>query len=106
RAKQKISQARIPCEIPPGEELAQRLESVLESLYLLFNEGYKASSGDNLVREELCDEAIRLAELLAEHPAGNQPKTHALLALMLLNASRTPTRLDSEGILLRLKEQD
>ena len=106
RAKQKIRQARIPFEIPPGEELAQRLESVLESLYLLFNEGYKASSGDNLVREELCDEAIRLAELLAEHPAGNQPKTHALLALMLLNASRTPTRVDSEGNLLRLKEQD
>ena len=106
RAKQKIRQARIPFEIPPGEELAQRLESVLESLYLLFNEGYKASSGDNLVREELCDEALRLAELLAEHPAGNQPKTHALLALMLLNASRTPTRVDSEGNLLRLKEQD
>jgi RNA polymerase sigma factor (sigma-70 family) len=106
RAKQKIRQARIPFEIPPGEELAQRLESVLQSLYLLFNEGYKASSGDNLVRAELCDEAIRLAELLVQHPAGNQPKTHALLALMLLNASRIPTRVDSEGNLLRLKEQD
>jgi RNA polymerase sigma-70 factor (ECF subfamily) len=106
RAKQKIRQARIPFEIPPDEELAQRLESVLQSLYLLFNEGYKASTGDNLVRAELCDEAIRLAELLAQHPAGNQPKTHALLALMLLNASRIPTRVDSEGNLLRLKEQD
>jgi RNA polymerase sigma factor (sigma-70 family) len=106
RAKQKIRQARIPFEIPPGEELAQRLESVLQSLYLLFNEGYKASTGDNLVRAELCDEAIRLAELLVQHPAGNQPKTHALLALMLLNASRIPTRVDSEGNLLRLKEQD
>ena len=106
RAKQKIRQARIPFEIPPGEELAQRLESVLQSLYLLFNEGYKASTGDNLVRAELCDESIRLAELLVQHPAGNQPKTHALLALMLLNASRIPTRVDSEGNLLRLKEQD
>ena len=106
RAKQKIHQARIPFEIPPGEELAQRLESVLQSLYLLFNEGYKASTGDNLVRAELCEEAIRLAELLVQHPAGNQPKTHALLALMLLNASRIPTRVDSEGNLLRLKEQD
>jgi RNA polymerase sigma factor (sigma-70 family) len=106
RAKQKIRQARIPFEIPPGEELAQRLESVLQSLYLLFNEGYKASTGDNLVRAELCNEAIRLAELLVQHPAGNQPKTHALLALMLLNASRIPTRVDSEGNLLRLKEQD
>src|SRR4030095_16778745 len=64
RAKQKIHQARIPFEIPAGGELGQRLDSVLQSLYLLFNEGYKASSGENLVREELCEEAIRLAELL------------------------------------------
>ena len=106
RAKQKIREAQIPFEIPAGEELAPRLESVLQSLYLLFNEGYKASTGDNLVREELCDEAIRLAELLVQHRTGNQPKTHALLALMLLNAARFPTRLDSEGNLLRLKEQD
>jgi RNA polymerase sigma-70 factor (ECF subfamily) len=106
RAKQKIHQARIPFEIPAGGDLGQRLDSVLQSLYLLFNEGYKASSGENLVREELCEEAIRLAELLVAHPAGNLPKTHALLALMLLNAARNPTRLDSEGNLLRLKEQD
>jgi RNA polymerase sigma factor (sigma-70 family) len=106
RAKQKIHQARIPFEIPAGRELEQRLDNVLQSLYLLFNEGYKASSGENLVREELCEEAIRLAELLVVHPAGNQPKTHALLALMLLNAARNPTRLDSEGNLLRLQEQD
>jgi RNA polymerase sigma-70 factor (ECF subfamily) len=106
RAKQKIQQARIPFEIPAGGELEQRLDNVLQSLYLLFNEGYKASSGENLVREELCEEAIRLAELLVAHPAGNQPKTHALLALMLLNAARNPTRLDSEGNLLRLQDQD
>jgi RNA polymerase sigma factor (sigma-70 family) len=106
RAKQKIHQARIPFEIPAGRELGQRLDTVLQSLYLLFNEGYKASSGEDLVREELCEEAIRLAELLVAHPAGNQPKTHALLALMLLNAARNPTRLDSEGNLLRLQEQD
>jgi len=106
RAKQKIHQARIPFEIPAGKELEQRSDNVLQSLYLLFNEGYKASSGENLVREELCEEAIRLAELLVAHPAGNQPKTHALLALMLLNAARNPTRLDSAGNLLRLQEQD
>jgi RNA polymerase sigma factor (sigma-70 family) len=106
RAKQKISQARIPFEIPAGRQLEQRLDSVLQSLYLVFNEGYKASSGENLVREELCEEAIRLTELLAAHPSGNQPKTHALLALMLLNAARNPTRMDSEGNLLRLQEQD
>jgi RNA polymerase sigma factor (sigma-70 family) len=106
RAKQKIHQARIPFEIPAGKELEQRSDNVLQSLYLLFNEGYKASSGENLVREELCEEAIRLAALLVAHPAGNQPKTHALLALMLLNAARNPTRLDSAGNLLRLQEQD
>jgi len=106
RAKQKIHQARIPFEIPAGGELEQRLDNVLQSLYLLFNEGYKASSGENLVREELCEEAIRLMELLVAHPAGNQPKTHALLALMLLNAARNPTRMDSQGNLLRLQKQD
>jgi RNA polymerase sigma factor (sigma-70 family) len=106
RAKQKIQEAQIPFEIPAGDELTRRLDSVLQSLYLLFNEGYKASSGENLVREELCDEAIRLTELLAQHPAGNQPKTHALLALMLLNAARISARADDEGNLLRLEEQD
>ncbi len=106
RAKQKIRDARIPFEIPAGEELALRLDGVLQTLYLLFNEGYKASSGEKLVREELCHEAIRLAASLAEHPAGNRPRTHALLALLLLNAARLPTRVDAEGNLLRLKEQD
>ena len=106
RAKQKIRDAHIPFEIPAGEELSARLDGVLQSLYLLFNEGYKASSGDKLVREDICDEAIRLARLLAGHPAGNQPRTHALLALMLLNAARIPARVDSEGNLLRLQDQN
>jgi RNA polymerase sigma factor (sigma-70 family) len=106
RAKQKIQEARVPFEIPAGEELARRLDGVLQSIYLVFNEGYKASSGDKLIREELCQEAIRLAELLTCHPAGNQPKTHALLALMLLNAARFGAREDPQGNLLRLQEQD
>jgi RNA polymerase sigma factor (sigma-70 family) len=106
RAKQKIQEAQVPFEIPTGNELASRLESVLQSLYLLFNEGYKASSGDKLVRQELCQEAIRLTELLAQHRSGNQPKTSALLALMLLNAARTAAREDDQGNLLRLEEQD
>src|SRR5438046_7677589 len=106
RAKQKIQEAQVPFEIPTGDELTRRLDSVLHSLYLLFNEGYKASSGENLVREELCDEAIRLTQLLAQHRAGNQPKTHALLALMLLNAARIPARQDDKGNLLRLEDQD
>ncbi|MGO8765557.1 MAG: RNA polymerase sigma factor [Limisphaerales bacterium] len=106
RAKQKIREEKIAFEIPSGGELARRLDGVLQSLYLLFNEGYKASAGDKLVREDICAEAIRLAELLAKHPAGNQPKTRALLALMLLNAARLPARMDEEGNLLRLREQD
>src|SRR5206468_4218827 len=106
RAKQKIREARIPFEIPEGKELARRLDGVLQSLYLLFNEGYKASSGEKLIREEICHEAIRLTGLLAEHAAGNQPRTHALLALMLLNAGRFPARVDGEGNLLRLQEQE
>jgi RNA polymerase sigma factor (sigma-70 family) len=106
RAKQKIQEARVPFEIPTGKELSRRLDSVLQSLYLLFNEGYKASSGDKLIREELCEEAIRLTELLAQNPAGNQPKTHALLALMLFNTARLAAREDDQGNLLRLEEQD
>jgi RNA polymerase sigma factor (sigma-70 family) len=106
RARQKIREARIPFEIPAGEELSRRLSSVLQSLYLLFNEGYKASTGEKLIREDICSEAIRLTGLLVQHPAGNQPAVHALLALMLFNAARIPSRTDSEGNLLRLQEQD
>ena len=106
RAKQRIREARIPFEIPTGEELTRRLDGVLQSLYLLFNEGYKASSGEELVRKEICAEAIRLTGLLSEHSAGDQPTTHALLALMLLNGARLPTRVDGEGNLLRLREQN
>lgn len=106
RAKQKIREARIPFEIPEGEALGQRLDSVLQALYLLFNEGYKASRGTILVREDLCREALRLTELLVRHPAADRPQTHALLALMLLNAARLPARTDSAGNLLRLQDQD
>ena len=106
RAKQKIREARIPFEIPAGAELTRRLDGVLQSLYLLFNEGYKASGGEKLIREELCHEAIRLTSSLAEHLAGNQTKTHALLALMLLNGARLPARVDADGNILRLQDQD
>jgi RNA polymerase sigma factor (sigma-70 family) len=106
RARQKIHEARIPFEIPSGPELGERLDGVLQSLYLLFNEGYKASAGDNLIRQDICEEAIRLGALLAEHAAGDRPETHALLALMLLTAARTAARTDEAGNLLRLEEQD
>ena len=106
RAKQRIKELKIPFEIPAGEDLAPRLDAVLQTIYLLFNEGYKASSGDNLIREDLCEEAIRLAVSLAEHPATNLPHVHALAALMLLNAARLPARLDHDGNMLRLQDQD
>jgi RNA polymerase sigma factor (sigma-70 family) len=106
RAKQRIRELGIAFEIPTGQEFSVRLDVVLQTLYLLFNEGYKASSGSKLIREEICQEAIRLAAILAEHPAGNLPETHALLALMLLNGARLQTRVDKEGNILRLQEQD
>lgn len=106
RTRQRIQDAGIAFELPEGADLAPRLDGVLGALYLLFNEGYKASAGDHLLREDLCDEAIRLATLLCEHPAGDTPRTHALLALMLLTSARFPARLDAEGALLRLDEQD
>ena len=106
RAKQRIKELAIPFEIPAGEDLAPRLDAVLQTIYLLFNEGYKASSGDSLIRQDLCDEAIRLATLIAEHPVTSSPRGHALLALMLLNAARLPARLDDDGNILRLQDQD
>ncbi len=106
RAKQKIQDQRIPFEIPAGDELAPRLDGVLQVLYLLFNEGYKASAGDSLVRQDLCDEAIRLAGHLAEHPVTGTPVAHALTALMLLHASRLPARESEEDGMLTLHFQD
>ena len=106
RARQRIREDGIALEIPVGSELAPRLDAVMQALYLLFNEGYKASHGDELIRKDLCDEAIRLSTLLVEHPKGDRPKTHALLSLMLLSGARLSARVDAEGNLLLLAEQD
>jgi RNA polymerase sigma-70 factor (ECF subfamily) len=106
RVRQRIRDMQIPFEIPSGEGLESRLDGVLQTLYLLFNEGYTASSGAKLVRRNLCREAIRLTKLLAEHPAAGLPRVHALLALMLFNAARLSSRTDADGHLLRLGEQD
>ena len=106
RARERLRTDAVPFEIPGGPQLGQRLDGVLDVLYLLFNEGYNASQGDELIRQDLCDEAIRLTNLLAEHPAGNTPKTHALLALLLLQAARFPARIDARGDILLLQDQD
>jgi RNA polymerase sigma-70 factor (ECF subfamily) len=106
RARQFLREAGVAVELPPASELAPRVDMVLQALYLLFNEGYKASQGDTLLRTDLCAEAIRLAELLIEHPLGDRPATRALLALMHLNAARLPARTDGDGSLLLLAAQD
>ena len=106
RTKQRLREANIGFVIPEGPELAARLDGVLSALYLLFNEGYKASAGDRLLREDLCREAVRLTSLLSMHSAGATPRSHALLALMFLTAARFPSRIDEHGDLLRLDGQD
>jgi RNA polymerase sigma factor (sigma-70 family) len=106
RAKRKIQEIRPPFAVPPPAELPAALDSVLEALYLMFNEGYAASGGEELVRQEVCAEAIRLARLVAGHRALDLPKAHALAALLCLQAARNPARVDPEGNLLLLAEQD
>jgi len=106
RGKRQIRDERIEFEMPSGTDLRARLDSVLEVLYLLFNEGYSAHQGESLLRADLCDEAIRLARLLVSHPASDVPKTHALLALLLLQASRLPARVNAGGDLFLLRDQD
>jgi RNA polymerase sigma-70 factor (ECF subfamily) len=105
RAKQKIRGAGIPYRVPPDGELAERLEGVLATLYLVFNEGYAATAGAELVRRDLCAEAIRLTRLVAAL-LPSQPEARALLALMLLHHSRSDTRVSAGGDLVRLEEQD
>lgn len=91
---------------PSAAELANRLPAVLEILYLLFTEGYSSAQPDQMIRHELCEEAIRLGRLLDEHPGGAVPETAALLALMYLDAARFDSRVDGAGGLLLLEEQD
>jgi RNA polymerase sigma-70 factor, ECF subfamily len=105
RAKRKIRDAGIPYEVPTGERLAERLPSVLATLYLVFNEGYLASESDALIRRELCAEAIRLARLLATIMP-REPEVQGLAALMLLQDSRRLARLDEHGGLVLLADQD
>ncbi|MCB9595543.1 MAG: RNA polymerase subunit sigma-24 [Sandaracinaceae bacterium] len=105
RVQKKIAAAGIPYRVPGAEDLDARLEAVLHVLYLVFNEGYSASAGDELVRRSLCAEGIRLAELVVEL-LPDHPEPKGLLALMLLSDSRRDTRVDADGDLVVLEEQD
>src|SRR5258707_2195210 len=105
RAKRKIRNAGIPYRVPPAHVLPSRTTAVLSVLYLLFNEGYAASSGADLVRRSLCAEAIRLARTLAELMP-DEPEALGLLALMLLHDARRAARVDGAGDLVALEDQD
>jgi RNA polymerase sigma factor (sigma-70 family) len=106
RARLLLREKQLTVELPRADQLVSRVDGVQQALYLLFNEGYKASQGDSLLRTDLCDEALRLGKLLAAHPAGDRPTTHALLALMYFNSARLSARVDDAGGLLLLAEQD
>ncbi|MFI6673694.1 RNA polymerase sigma factor [Kribbella sp. NPDC050470] len=105
RAKAKIRAAGIPYRVPYEADLPERVRGVLAVVYLIFNEGYAASSGETLVRDDLCAEAIRLGRLLVELMP-DEPEAVGLLALMLLQASRRPARVAADGSLVRLSDQD
>ncbi len=104
RAKSRLRGTRL--EIPSPVEIPERLESVLKSVYLMFNEGYSTTHGELPIRNDLCFEAIRLAGILVNHPITGVPRSHALLALFLLQTARSPSRFDENGDVLRLEEQD
>ncbi len=106
RAKRVLRERRIVFERPGGDDLLARLDSALDVVYLMFNEGYGAYEGDSLTRADLVEEAIRLAAMLAADPATGRPEVHALLALMYLQASRLPARTHADGRLATLDEQD
>ncbi|MGH7657454.1 MAG: RNA polymerase sigma factor, partial [Gemmatimonadales bacterium] len=105
RAKRTLADAGVPFEVPRGDELAGRLSSVLEVVYLIFNEGYSATAGEDWVRPELCQDALRLGRILAELAPG-EPEVHGLVALMEIQASRMAARVGPSGEPILLPDQD
>jgi RNA polymerase sigma factor (sigma-70 family) len=106
RAKQSLKEEQVQLEIPTGYHLLSRLQTVYTVLYLLFNEGYNSLKTDELIRKDLCAEAMRLCLLLSEHQTGNRPPTFALLALMCFQASRFESRIDENNDIILLCRQD
>src|SRR4029450_9614432 len=105
RAKRALSEAHVPFEVPRGPELAARLSSVLEVIYLVFNEGYSATAGDDWLRPALCEDALRLGRILAGLAPG-EPEVHGLVALMEIQASRMRARVGASGEPILLLDQD
>jgi RNA polymerase sigma factor (sigma-70 family) len=106
RARERLREGELDTQTPPLDSLRSRLSGVHAVIYLLFNEGYLSTHAEQAIRAELCEEAIRLGTLLAQHPVSAEPATFALLALMHLHATRLPSRQDAAGGLLLLEEQD
>jgi RNA polymerase sigma factor (sigma-70 family) len=106
RARQRLIETGMNLDVPIGIQAKERLDSVLRVIYLVFNEGYNASTGEELIKTELCAEAVRLAQLLVEHEVSNAPKTHALLALLLFHSARIPGRFNKDGEILLLRDQE
>lgn len=106
RAKQKLMNGRIKLEIPNGKQLTNRRDAVLRVLYIMFNEGYAATEGQDLIRTDLCFEAIRLGKIVSEHHLTTAPKVNAVLALFLFQAARIKSRTGGNGEIILLSEQD
>lgn len=106
RAKKTLTDLQIPLDLPTADELQERLSAVQDVLYLMFNEGYSTSRGHEPLRDDICEEAARLCHLLCEHDAFSTPSTRALLALMLAHSSRLDARLDAQGAVVLLADQD
>ena len=106
RAKEKLREEKIRIELPGAAQIDERLEMVLRTIYLLFSEGYYSSSQNQIIRKELCDEAMRLCSMLVENKATNKPEVNALLALMCFHASRFPSRQNENGELILYQDQD
>jgi len=106
RAKEKLKLDNVKIELPSENEIDKRIENVLTTLYLLFNEGYYSSNNNNVLRKDLCLEAMRLTHMLTENETSNKPAVNALLALMCFHASRFEARVDSNGELILYEDQD
>ncbi len=106
RAKARLRELDVVFAMPAGARLGERMPSVLRTVYLLFNEGYAASDGDRLIRQDVCDEALRLAELVAWHPIASSPEGHALAALILFQHARRDARVAADGTPILLEAQD
>jgi len=106
RTKEKLRNEKISLDYPGAEAMPGRIEAVLKTVYLLFNEGYNSSHPQKLIREDLCEEAMRLTIMLTENPKTDLPQTNALLALMCFHVSRFSARLDDKGFIILLKDQD